>query len=416
MRDGVAVPARRRAAPTPSRRARRVRRGARVLRHGARAAGGEPATFLLDEFLELRTFESFPGLRRVLRDLVGGARGERQPLRADQPLHGARAAAAARRAGALRSHPRAAADAAEDPLDAAGGPAARTVGSTTTRTTARATSSRALVQALADGRPAYARADRRNRRRRSAPRGAADPVSALAALLAPGRRARRRVPLLLRAAAAPRARLRRAQGDPRHPRRGRAADADRDRAAPAAHAGLDEGLSVVARGRGPDRVAAEALQLRRSAAAPVGAPALPRRRRRPTTTSRARCTRYALARLPQRRARAGAGRRGRRRRRTQKRGESSRSTDQDQESIGLQSLTRLRSLSSSRAPACAAACSASFLLRPSAVGQRLAVRPRLRPRTCLPVVGPDLAGEAVLRQRRGRATAATPAAPTCSPR
>ena len=37
----------------------------------ARAPGGAPATFLLDEFLELRTFESFPGLRAVLRDLVG---------------------------------------------------------------------------------------------------------------------------------------------------------------------------------------------------------------------------------------------------------------------------------------------------------------------------------------------------------
>src|SRR6185312_190203 len=36
----------------------------------ARAPGGMPATFLLDEFLELRTFESFPGLRTVLRDLI----------------------------------------------------------------------------------------------------------------------------------------------------------------------------------------------------------------------------------------------------------------------------------------------------------------------------------------------------------
>ena len=36
----------------------------------ARAPGGEPCTFLLDEVLELRTFESFPGLRRVLRDLI----------------------------------------------------------------------------------------------------------------------------------------------------------------------------------------------------------------------------------------------------------------------------------------------------------------------------------------------------------
>jgi hypothetical protein len=33
-------------------------------------AGHRPATFLLDEVLELRTFESFPGLRHVLRELV----------------------------------------------------------------------------------------------------------------------------------------------------------------------------------------------------------------------------------------------------------------------------------------------------------------------------------------------------------
>lgn len=36
----------------------------------ARTPGGGPATFLLDEFLELRTFESFPGLRRVIHDCV----------------------------------------------------------------------------------------------------------------------------------------------------------------------------------------------------------------------------------------------------------------------------------------------------------------------------------------------------------
>jgi hypothetical protein len=37
---------------------------------GARAPGGEPATFILDEVLELRTFESFPGLRHVVRELL----------------------------------------------------------------------------------------------------------------------------------------------------------------------------------------------------------------------------------------------------------------------------------------------------------------------------------------------------------
>lgn len=36
----------------------------------ARAPGGVPATFVLDEFLEVRTFESFPGLRHVMRDML----------------------------------------------------------------------------------------------------------------------------------------------------------------------------------------------------------------------------------------------------------------------------------------------------------------------------------------------------------
>ncbi len=36
----------------------------------ARTPDGQPATFLLDEVLELRTFENFPGLRQVLRELV----------------------------------------------------------------------------------------------------------------------------------------------------------------------------------------------------------------------------------------------------------------------------------------------------------------------------------------------------------
>ena len=57
------------------------------------AAGSEPATFLLDEFLELRTFESFPGLRRSLHELVDGLAAQRQPIRPDQPLHGAGAPA-----------------------------------------------------------------------------------------------------------------------------------------------------------------------------------------------------------------------------------------------------------------------------------------------------------------------------------
>jgi AAA domain len=39
---------------------------------GARSRSGAPVTFLLDEALEFRTFENFPGLRHVLRDLLAG--------------------------------------------------------------------------------------------------------------------------------------------------------------------------------------------------------------------------------------------------------------------------------------------------------------------------------------------------------
>jgi hypothetical protein len=38
--------------------------------NGARQSHGGPCTFLLDEVLELRTFESFPGLRHVLREFL----------------------------------------------------------------------------------------------------------------------------------------------------------------------------------------------------------------------------------------------------------------------------------------------------------------------------------------------------------
>jgi hypothetical protein len=41
----------------------------------ARGPGGEPCTFLIDEVLELRTFESFPGLRHVLRELLEALSG-----------------------------------------------------------------------------------------------------------------------------------------------------------------------------------------------------------------------------------------------------------------------------------------------------------------------------------------------------
>jgi hypothetical protein len=154
----------------------------------ARAPGGAPATFLLDEFLELRTFESFPGLRTVLRDLVGAlaSSGNRFVLssryvaRAHRLLRDAPAAfeiiqvaplsAAEVRAtlpGAHGDDHVRGSDVREDDVERQRDDLAR------------------LVQALADGRPSYARAIAETAAGMT-PRGAADPVSALAALLAPG--------------------------------------------------------------------------------------------------------------------------------------------------------------------------------------------------------------------------------------
>jgi hypothetical protein len=153
----------------------------------ARAAGDAPATFLLDEFLELRTFESFPGLRSVLRDFVAAlapsgnrfvltSRYTARALRMlrDAPaqfeiVHVAPLSAAEIRATLPGGHdanrsPRALHEAEEDH--------------------ARDELAR-LVQALSEGRPAYARLLVETATA-MATRGTADPVSALAALLAPG--------------------------------------------------------------------------------------------------------------------------------------------------------------------------------------------------------------------------------------
>ncbi len=128
--------------------------------------------------------------------------------------------------------------------------------------------------------------------------GSSDAISALAALLAPEGPARESVALLLRAAAPPRARLRRAQGNSGDPRRRRRPHAHRDLAAAAAHAGFDQGLSVVARRRGPDCVAAKAVQLHRPPLLRVWV-RLHCRASAPTkTSSRAKCIATALTRIP----------------------------------------------------------------------------------------------------------------------
>jgi len=150
----------------------------------ARASGGGPATFLLDEFLELRTFESFPGLRTVLRDFIGAlaTSGNRFVLASRYP---ARALRLLREAPStfeiIHVTPLTTAEIRStlpSPVDGAGAPNALREAEVE-----RAHDELArLVHALSDGRPAYARliADT------SAtldPNGA-DPVSALSALLA----------------------------------------------------------------------------------------------------------------------------------------------------------------------------------------------------------------------------------------
>ena len=68
----------------------------------ARAPTARPATFLLDEVLEFRTFESFPGLRRALPELLAVARLDAQPLRAHLALRHAGRARARDRVAAVR--------------------------------------------------------------------------------------------------------------------------------------------------------------------------------------------------------------------------------------------------------------------------------------------------------------------------
>jgi len=152
----------------------------------ARAAGDAPATFLLDEFLELRTFESFPGLRSVLRDLVGalGSSGNRFVLTS-------RYAARAHRL--LRDAPAQFEIVQVAPLTPAeiratlpSTPAPRSAPGSRDDEDDRSRDDLArLVHAISDGRPSYARLIT-EASAGLAPRGGSDPVSALSSVLAPG--------------------------------------------------------------------------------------------------------------------------------------------------------------------------------------------------------------------------------------
>jgi hypothetical protein len=140
---------------------------------------GGPATFLLDEFLELRTFESFPGLRRVLPEFIDAlsSSGNRFVLTS---RYTTRALRTLRERSARFEVIHMPAVTVEDTLDmmppGAGGPA--NSGSEDAEYLAR------TVQALAEGRPAYVRAiaDELASMRHH---GGSDAISALVSLLSP---------------------------------------------------------------------------------------------------------------------------------------------------------------------------------------------------------------------------------------
>jgi len=143
-----------------------------------RAAGNEPVTFLLDEFLELRTFESFPGLRRVLFDFADGLveSGNRFVL---SSRYTARALRLLRDRPARFEVIHVPSLTLEDTMDILG-----LDGGSDAEFTAR------TVHALADGRPSYVDAlvGELHRTREAGTPGGDDAVSALAALMGPGGR------------------------------------------------------------------------------------------------------------------------------------------------------------------------------------------------------------------------------------
>ena len=148
----------------------------------ARTAAGEPATYFLDEFLELRTFESFPGLRRVLHDAIDGlaSSGNRFVLTS---RYVARALRLLRDRSARFEVIHMPPLGVEDTLDILGpAPASNDAG----RDAAHDADYLArTVHALDDGRPAYVRAlaDELTLMREHGGPGSADAISALAALL-----------------------------------------------------------------------------------------------------------------------------------------------------------------------------------------------------------------------------------------
>jgi hypothetical protein len=159
----------------------------------AKNGSGEPVTILLDEFLELRTFESFPGLRRILYELVDGlsASGNRFVLTS---RYVARTLRLLRDKSARFELIHMPPMTAEDTLDVLARVAGKPIDASLGAAQDAAYLAR-TVQALSDGRPAYVRAmaEELTTMRAQGLDGpsAGDPISALASLMgAEGRLAR----------------------------------------------------------------------------------------------------------------------------------------------------------------------------------------------------------------------------------
>jgi hypothetical protein len=159
--------------------------GALAFLSHARGSTGGPVTFLLDEFLELRTFESFPGLRTVLRDLMAAlaSSGNRFVLTSRYNARTHRLLRDAPARFEVMMVTPLSAEEIRETLPATG--ETRASGFKEDEEDHARDDMARLVHALSDGRPAYARMIAEEAAS-MAPRGGADPVGALCALLAPG--------------------------------------------------------------------------------------------------------------------------------------------------------------------------------------------------------------------------------------
>lgn len=155
----------------------------------ARTPAGGPVTFLLDEFLEFRTFESFPGLRTVLADFIArlGMSPNRFVLTSRYLARTTRIIPSDSERFVVLHMPPLTMDEVGYMLTRLASQATSSAASTGTHSVLSEPDAEYLacaVHALSDGRAVYARAIAETLA--TGHESAGDPVSALAAVLAPG--------------------------------------------------------------------------------------------------------------------------------------------------------------------------------------------------------------------------------------